>query len=135
MTTTDQKKLTPFDFLDAIQVTGKMLITDEDSEKQYIPFIINKGLSFGADTVIYANEMNSRPHIPREFQNLFLLNQVLKKKRYNKWIKSESNDKLELVKRYYGYSTEKAKQALLILTDNQINEIKKYLYVGGRNGY
>jgi hypothetical protein len=132
MTTTEPKKLTPFDFLDAIQVTGKILITDEDSEKQYIPFIINKGLSFGADTVIYANEMNSRPHIPREFQNLFLINNIVKRKRYNKWIKAELSNELELVKRYYGYSTEKAKQALSILNQDQLNTIKQKLEKGGR---
>lgn len=128
----EQKKLTPFDFLNAIQVTGENLIIDEDTERQYNPYIINKGLSFGADTVIYANEMNSRPHIPKNLQFRFCINNIVKRKRYNKWIKAELNDDLELVKKYYGYSTEKAKQALSILNDDQLNTIKQKLEKGGR---
>lgn len=132
MTTPDRKKISPFDFIDAIQVTGQNLITDEDSEKQYNPYMVNRGLSFGSDTIIYANEMNSRPHIPKEFQNIFLINNIVKRKRYNKWIKAELNDELELVKKYYGYSTEKAKQALGILNQDQLNTIKQKLEKGGK---
>lgn len=132
MTTPDRKKISPFDFIDAIQVTGQNLITDEDSEKQYNPYMVNRGLSFGSDTIIYANEMNSRPHIPKEFQNIFLINNIVKRKRYNKWIKAELNNELELVKKYYGYSTEKAKQALSILNQDQLNTIKQKLEKGGK---
>lgn len=132
MTTPGRKKISPFDFIDAIQVTGQNLITDEDSEKQYNPYMVNRGLSFGSDTIIYANEMNSRPHIPKEFQNIFLINNIVKRKRYNKWIKAELNNELELVKKYYGYSTEKAKQALSILNQDQLNTIKQKLEKGGK---
>ena len=132
MSLPEQKKLTPFDFLESIQATGKNLIIDEETEKQYNPYIVNKGLSFGADTIIHANEMNSRPHIPKIAQNFYLINNIVKRKRYNKWIKSELNNDLELVKQYYGYSKEKAKQALSILNQDQLDTIKQKLEKGGR---
>ena len=125
--------LSAFDFINAINYTKDNLIVDDWSEKQYVPFLVNKGLSFGADTVIYANEMNSRPHIDRKLQFQFLINSVRPKKRFNKWVKSEKIEALEIVKTYYGYSTEKARQALTILNDQQINHLKEKLKKGGVN--
>ena len=41
---------------------------------------------------------------------------------------------IEYVKEYYGYSNEKAKSALDILDDEQLQTIKRSLNKGGRNG-
>lgn len=124
--------ISPFDFVNAIHHTKENLIVDEWSEKQYNPFIINKALSFGADTVIQANEMNSRPHLSKQAQFLFLLNIIKPKKRYNKWLKAEKIDDVEAIKEYYGYSNKKALQTLSILTREQIETIKTKLDKGGR---
>jgi len=125
---------TPFDFINAIHFSKENLIVDDWTEKQYNPYIVNKGLSFGPDTVIPANEMNSRPHLEKKLQFSFLINTVRAKKRFNKWIKSEKIDKIEIIKEYYGYSTEKARQVLSLLDDFQIEIIKTRLSKGGRNG-
>jgi len=126
--------ISPFDFINAIHHSKENLIVDDWSEKQYNPYIINKGLSYGHDTVIPANEMNSRPHIDKLLQFQFLINIIRPKKRFNKWIKAEKIDDLEIVKEYYGYSTEKAKQVLPLIGDQQLDYLRIKLIKGGRNG-
>ena len=123
--------ISPFDFINAINFDKKDLIVDDWSEKQYIPYIVNRGLSFGADTVIPANEMNSRPHLDRKLQFQFLINTVRPRKRYNKWVKADKVEAIEVVKTYYGYSIEKARQALSILTSEQLDHLKQKLEKGG----
>lgn len=125
------KKISPFEFLDEINHGKKNLIVDERTEKQYAPYIVNLGLSFDRDTIILSNEMNSRPHLDNALQNAFLINTIRAKKRYNKWVKAEKNDEVEMIKEYYGYSSDKARQALAILSTEQKEYIKEKLYKGG----
>lgn len=123
--------ISPFTFINAIHHTKDNLIIDEWSEKQYNTYVINKGLSYGADTVIAANEMNARPHLSKKLQFDFLINNIRPRKRFNKWIKAEKIDAIEVVKVYYGYSTEKARQAIAILNPEQIDKLKEKLKKGG----
>lgn len=125
--------ISPFDFINAINHSKEELIVDDWSEKQYVPFVVNKGLSYGPDTVIQANEMNSRAHLDKKLQFQFLINSIRPKKRFNKWIKVEKLEAIEIVKQYYGYSTEKARQVLSILNEEQINHLKEKLKKGGMN--
>lgn len=125
-------KISPFDFINDINHKKTNLIVDEWSEKQYNPWMINRGLSFSADTVIPANEMNCRPHLANAMQNVFLINTIRARKRFDKWIKIEDDAEVEMIKEYYGYSNEKARQALSILSVEQKNIIKEKLYKGGR---
>jgi hypothetical protein len=123
--------MSPFDFINSINYTKENLIVDEWSEKQYTPYVVNKGLSFSADTVIPANEMNSRPHLDKTLQYSFLINIVRPRKRYNKWVKPEVIESLDIIKNYYGYNTEKSRQVFSILTSDQINSLKEKLKKGG----
>jgi len=124
--------ISPFDFVKSINDTKENLITDDWSEDQYNAFIVNKALSFTPDTIIYANEMNSRPHLEKVLQYQFLINIVRKKKRFSKWIKKEKIEAIDIIKEYYGYNTDKARQAVSILSKKQIDDIKSKLYKGGR---
>jgi len=124
-------KMSPFDYVNAIHYTKENLCEDEWGEKQYNPFIVNKALSFGVDTVIPANEMNSRPHLEKRLQFDFLINIVRSKKRFNKWIKAEKVEDLELIKKYYNYNTQKALDVLNILKPEDINYIKEKMNQGG----
>ena len=124
--------ISPFDFANAINHSKENLIVDDWSEKQYNPFIVNKSLSYGADTVIYANEMNARPHLEKRLQFDFLINTVRPRKRYNKWLKAETVDVLATVQEYYGYSIEKARQVLPLLSADQLEQIKNKLNRGGK---
>ena len=93
--------------------------------------MINRGLSYFPDTILYANEMNMNHHLDKDMQYSFYLNSLRKKKRFSPWLRKDKIKDLECVKQYYGYSNEKASQALKILTKEQINFIKKRLETGG----
>jgi len=128
-----QPSISPFDFLKSINETKINLIVDEWSERQYQPYIVNKGLSFAPDSVIFANEMNSRPHLEKSLQNNFLINTIRSKKRFSKWIKPQKLEAIEIIKDYYGYSTEKARQVVSIFTEKQLENLKEKLKKGGMN--
>ena len=119
------------EIIPSILQTKKVEVTQEN-ERDYVPFVVNKSLSFHRDCVLFANEMNKLPNTDRILQYHYLLNRIRGYKRpYQKWYKKETIDNLELVKEYYKYSTEKAKDALLILSEDHLNEIKKKLNKGG----
>ena len=113
--------------------TGKNNLIDEDSdlEKKYPSYIVNRCLSGHIDAVMFANEMNKHPNLAKKLQYDFFLNSLRKRKRYSPWLRKEQIENLELVKRYYGYSNEKAKQALNILTKEQLAFIKSKFETGG----
>ena len=127
--------MNPFDFVNSINQTkiDMMIGTENDdlAEKSYVPFIVNKALSYFPDTLLYANEVNKLAHIDNKLQYHYLLNSIRAQKRFSKWAKKEDSDDLEVVKQYYGYSNEKAYQALSILSKDQLNYIKKQLEQGG----
>ena len=122
------------DYLNSINHTKEYLMCDEDPtwEKKYPAFIVNKCLSGFIDTVIFANEMNLHHNLPSKLQYDFLLNTIRKRKRFSPWLKKDKINDLDAVKSYYGYSNEKAQQALKILTKEQISFIKEKLDVGGK---
>ena len=124
--------MNPFDYVNAINVTKEDIMIDDIAEKAYNPFIVNRSMSYFNDTVLYANEINVNHHIDHRLQFDFFINIVRKKKRFSKFMKPETVSDVEVVKEYYGYSNEKAKSALTLLTSEQINELKKKVYKGGR---
>jgi Bacteriophage clamp loader A subunit len=120
------------DWLNSINQTKKNIM-DEDpsSTKEYAPYIINRCLSGHIDCLMYANEMNKYSSLDKKLQYDFFINTIRKKKRFSPWLKQEKIKDLEVVKSYYGYSNEKAKQALNILTKEQLDFIKSKLETGG----
>ena len=124
--------MNPFDFVKEILQGKKQLIVDDLSEKEYNPFIINRSLSYHKDCVMYANEMNRRHFIDKKLQNDFLLNTVRSQKRpFAKWIKSEKSDDLECIKTVFGFSDTKAREALRLLSKEQIQQLKEQTQTGG----
>ena len=124
--------MNPFEFLNSINTTKENIMVDDIVEKQYNPFMVNRGLSYFNDTVLMANEMNLNAHLDNRLQFDFFINIVRKKKRFSKWMKPETFSDVEVVKGYYGYSNEKARQALSLLTKKQIELLEKKVYKGGR---
>jgi hypothetical protein len=122
----------PFDYVNQIMQGKKDLIVDEQTEKDYLPFIINRALSYHFDCILYANEMNIRSSMEKKMQNSFLINTVRSRKRpFAKWVKSEKSEDLECVKKYFNYSDEKAKDVLRLLNDEQIQKLKQKTETGG----
>ena len=124
--------MNPFEYLNSINYTKKDIMVDDIAEKNYNSFMVNRGLSYFSDTVAIANEMNIQHHLDNRLQYSFLLNMIRKRKRFSKWIKPELNSDVEVVKEYYGYSNEKARQALNLLSADQLNVIRQKVYKGGR---
>jgi hypothetical protein len=123
--------MNPFEFVNSINITKKDLIVD--NEKDYNSFMVNRSLSYFNDTVLLANEMNKYHHLDGKLQFHFLLNTVRKRKRFSKWVKPETVNDIEAVKEYYGYSNDKARQVLPLLSPDTLTKIKNKVQKGGRN--
>ena len=121
------------EYLNAINFTKKDLTKSEDElwKKKYPAFIVNKLLSDFSDTIMLVNEMNRNHFIDKDMQFQFLLNSIRTKKRYSPFLRASKLKEIECVKEYYGYSNDKAKSALDILTKDQLKLIKEKLYKGG----
>ena len=121
-------------YLNAINHTKERLMDTEDEEweKKYPPFIVNKCLSGFQDTLMLVNEINQHPHLDKKLQFDFLINSIRPRKRFTPWVKAKKLDDIEYVKEFYGYNNEKAKVALTILNDDQIATIKQKLNKGGK---
>ena len=121
------------EYLNAINHTKERLLDSEDEEweKKYPPFIINKCVYPFQDTIMLVNEINQLPHLDKKLQFDFLLNSIRSRKRFTPWLKASRIEDLQYVKQYYDYSNAKAKQALDILTDEQISTLKHKLRKGG----
>ena len=121
------------DWLNSINFNKNNLIEEDPSQvKEYPPYIINRCLSGHLDTILFANEMNKYPNLDKDMQYNFYLNTLRKKKRFSPRLRKEKVTDLQCVKQYYGYSNEKASQALKILSKQQLEFIKQRLETGGR---
>jgi hypothetical protein len=123
--------MTPFDFIKAISETKENLIVDNLTEKEYVPFIVNKGLSYFPDTILYANEMNRLHLLEKKPQFLFFINSIRPRKRYSKWLKNELNENVKIISEVYGYSHAKARQVADLFTPDQFKIMKEKLQKGG----
>ena len=120
------------DWLNSINFNKKNLIEEDPSEiKNYPPYIINRCLSGHLDCILFTNEMNKYSFLDKDMQYSFYLNTLRKKKRFSPWLRKDKVTDLQCVKQYYGYSNEKASQALKILSNQQLDFIKQRLDIGG----
>lgn len=124
--------MNPFEYVNSINYSKKDIMEDDIAEKAYNPFMVNRSLSYFQDTILAANEMNRLHTTDKKLQYHFFINIVRKRKRFSKWDKPEIENDIEVVKEYYGYSTEKARQALALLSSTQLNELKQKVSKGGR---
>ena len=109
-----------------------LYVDDPDRVKSYPPYIVNRCLSGHLDAILFANEVNKHPLLDKRLQYDFLLNSLRKRKRFTPWLKKEQVDDLDLVKKHYGYSNEKAKVALSLLTKSQIESLRHKYDMGGK---
>ena len=121
------------EWLNSINNTKKNLIDEDPSlEKEYPPYIINRCFSGNIDSIMFANELNKNPNLAKKLQYDFFLNSLRKKKRFSPWLRKDQIKNLDLIKQYYGYSNEKAKQVLNILTKEQLSFMRDRLEIGGK---
>ena len=120
--------MNPFEIIKSISNTKKDIL---DNEKDYNAFMVNRGLSYFPDTVLYANEMNKFHHLDNRLQYSFLINIVRKRNRFSKWNKSIESENINAIKEYYGYSNEKARDVLPLLSNENLTIIKRKINHGG----
>jgi|TARA_B110000240_G_scaffold33298_1_gene36049 hypothetical protein len=120
--------MNPFELIKSISNSKKDIL---ENEKDYNAFMVNRGLSYFPDTVIYANEMNKYHHLDGGLQYQFLINIVRKRNRFSKWNKSTESDDIKIIKEYYGYSNEKARDVLPLLSNDNLNIIRNRIQHGG----
>ena len=118
------------DYLNSINQTKEHL--GDDAMKKYPAYIVNRCLSGHIDAILFANEMNKMAHLDNRLQYDFFINTLRKRKRFSPWLKKEQITDLDLVKRHYGYSNEKAKIALTLRTEEQLEFIRSRHEMGGR---
>jgi predicted transcriptional regulator len=120
--------MNPFELIKSISNTKKDIL---ENEKDYNAFMVNRGLSYFPDTVIYANEMNKYHHLAGDMQYQFLINIIRKRNRFSKWNKSTESDDIKIIKEYYDYSNEKARDVLPLLSKKHLNIIRNRIQHGG----
>ena len=120
--------MTPFELINSISNTKKDIL---ENEKDYNAFMVNRGLSYFPDTVIYANEMNKFHHLDSRLQYHFLINTIRKRNRFSKWNKSIESKNINAIKKYYNYSNEKARDVLPLLSNENLNTIRGRINYGG----
>ena len=108
--------------------TSHVIDENPDMEREYQPYLINHALSFGMDTLFFAAEMNKYPDLPKKLQYDFYFHGIPKAKRFNKWVKADKFEDIDVIKKYYGYSTKRAIETLNVLTKTQIEIIKERTY-------
>jgi hypothetical protein len=121
----------PFDYITSISFSKEDMMEDELGEKEYNAFMVNRGLSYFPDTIMYANEMNLNAQVDKKLQYHYLMNSIRPRKRFSKWAKKQNSDQLEMVMEYFGYNIDKAKSALSILSKTDLEKIKQKMNKGG----
>lgn len=120
--------MNPFELIKSISTTKKDIL---ENEKDYNAFMVNRGLSYFPDTVIYANEMNKFHHLDGRLQYHFLINTIRKRNRFSKWNKSIESENINTIKQYYGYSNEKARDVLPLLSNDKLKTLRGRIQHGG----
>ena len=124
-------KMNLSEVLNAINYDKTPLLEDDLQEKAYVPFVINRSLSYFPDTILYTNQVNHYNQLDKKMQFDYLRLSLRPRKRFSKWIKSQEEDDLQLIKDHYNYSNERATEVLRILTPNQIEDIRSLYQYGG----
>jgi hypothetical protein len=104
---------------------------DSNAEVVYNPFLTNRALSQFIDCILLANEMNQRHHVDNKLQYDYLINRIRPMKRFKKWDKKQDNENIEIIKEYYSCNNDKARVTLSLLSEQQLDIIKKKLNKGG----
>ena len=122
----------PFDYVNSILQTKKNIIVDADTEEEYNAFITNRALSYQLDCIMFSNEMNKRAFLDKKMQFDYFINTIRSKKRpFAKWVKSEKSEDIECIKQIYNFSNAKAREALRLLSKDQLKQLKEQTDIGG----
>jgi len=126
------EKLSPFDYVNDINLGKRNIMEDDVAEGKYAAFIVNRSLSYFPDTVHFANAMNQYAKLDNRMQYDFLRLAVRKRKRFSKWIKLEADAVIDALKLLYGYTDNKARQVLPLLPTDECERLLAKVSRGGK---
>ena len=115
--------------------TAESLLPPEPGspEKVYSAFMINRGMSQHADTVLIANMMNRHSHLPVKMQYDFYRHLVRPRKRYGAWAKaSKAEANIQLIMKKYNYNRDRAEEVIDLFSKADLKEIKNEMSEGGK---
>jgi hypothetical protein len=112
------------DILNSINQTKVNLIdSNKIAEKDYVPFVVNKCLSYFPDTIFYSNQMNRMSFLDKKMQYDYYIHSISKRKRFSKWIKPEENSDIEIIKEVYGYSDARAREVVDLVPMDKLRDL------------
>jgi len=119
-----------WDIINSINLSKKNLYESGDmTDKEYLPFIVNKSLSYFNDTLFHANEMNVHYHLPKQMQYEYLLTQIRPRKRFSKWLKKTEDKDVDYIMAYYNISNKRAIEYKSLLSKSQLQKIRNTMSV------
>ena len=121
----------PFDFIKSISNTKNDMLKDNpDNERHYEAYIINKGLSYFPDTVLFANEMNLYPEIPAKAQYYYYMNSIRKGNRFSKWFKRDDDLDQKMIQKLYNVRPEIAKMYMKNISETDMKKLHELVETG-----
>jgi hypothetical protein len=123
----------PFVFIESVSSSKRHLMTDEEEERAYVPFLTNRNLSYFPDTIGDANRMNQLGHVPKRLQYDYYFYALRPRKRFaGKWAKPAKSVDLEAIRERYQCNYSRANEMLSLLTPQQLEAIHAALEKGGK---
>ena len=124
-----------FDYVNSISLSKKDMMTGTENdllaEKEYVPFIVNKSLSYFVDSIFHVNEINQFPNLDNKLQYDYLRGALVSRKRFSKWVKKEITDDIKAISEYYNCNYQRSAEILKIINKNDLSMIKQLLQKGG----
>lgn len=126
----------PFDFINNISTSSTSIWEDGVSDKEYTPFMINRGLSQYRDTVLFAQFMNQNGQFvsPKMQYDFYRLGIQHKKKRFAKWHKPDKLEEIEMLSRHFGINIRILENYVSLMSETDYATLIGSLEKGGRHG-
>jgi hypothetical protein len=121
--------------MNAVSFSKEDLIHNNENpnliEKQYTPYMVNRGFTNFEDTILHANEMNMRHHLFPAAQFDYYRGALRKRKRFSKWPKAEKSTDLDTIQHVYNCNRTVAKMYLKALSKEDLQQLHNKMITGG----
>ena len=124
-------KKPPFDYINSVSETKKDM---RDDLSGYVPFVVNRALSYFKEAVLIANEMNTRHHLDESLQYRFLFETLPSRRRRAKWYKKTSAQKteqklhdqyVEVIMQHHNVSSSEAEEMVVLYDEEELVRLKR----------
>lgn len=107
----------------------------DEIERKYPAFMIAKALSQNQATVFVANQLNQMSSLDPKLQYDFVFSLIPKgRPPWGKWAKAVKSETINIIVEAYNVSNKRAEEISEMLSEDDIENLKSYLFKGGKNG-